>query len=76
MEEKSRKLLLKRVTRLLEIPGCQENFIPELERKLDNYERTQCNEEPEDSDSEDEKANKEYIGRTVGANRRYKKRRC
>ena len=76
MEEKSRKLLLKRVTRLLEIPGCQEKFIPELERKLDNYERTQCNEEPEDSDSEDEKANKEYIGRTVGAKRRYKKRRC
>ena len=70
MEEKSRKLLLKRVTRLLEIPGCQENFIPELEQKLDNYERTQCNEEPEDSDDED---NKEYIGRTVvptGATRR------
>lgn len=68
--EELRKSLLKRVTRLLEIPGCQENFIPELEQKLDYYERTQCNEEPEDSDDED---NKEYIGRTVvptGARRR------
>ena len=73
MEKHERILLLRRIDTLLKIPGCQEKFIPELERKLDNYERTQCNEEPEDSDSEDEKANKEYIGRTVvptGATRR------
>ena len=58
------------VNTLLKIPGCQENFIPELEQKLEYYERNQCFEEPEDSDDE---ANKEYIGRTVvptGAKRR------
>jgi hypothetical protein len=60
--EKLRKSLLERVTRLLEIPECKENFIPELQQKLDYYERTQCNEESEDSDDE---ANKEYISRTV-----------
>ena len=70
MQEEPRILLLRRVNTLLKIPGCQENFIPELEKKLEYYERNQCFEEPEDSDDE---ANKEYIGRTVvptGAKRR------
>lgn len=73
MEKHERILLLRRIDTLLKIPGCQENFIPELEQLLDYYKRTQCFEEPEDSDDEDEKANKEYIGRTVvptGATRR------
>ena len=62
MEKHERILLLRRIDTLLKIPGCQENFIPELEQKLEYYERTQCFEEPEDSDDE---ANKEYISRTV-----------
>ena len=65
MEEHERILLLRQIDTLLKIPGCQENFIPELKRNLDYYKKTECNEEPEDSDSEDEKANKEYISRTV-----------
>ena len=43
-----RILLLRRIDTLLKIPGCQENFIPELEQKLDYYKRTQCFEEPEE----------------------------
>ena len=66
--EKSHKSLLERVTRLLKIPGCKENFIPELEQKLDYYERTQCNEESDDSDSDDAEAIEKYRGMTVQPN--------
>ena len=68
MEKHERILLLRRIDTLLKIPGCKENFIPELEQKLDYYERTQCNEESDDSDSDDAEAIDKYRGMTVQPN--------